>query len=297
MNITRTADCLVVGAGPAGLTAALYLRRYLRDVVVVHHGHSRALAIKRSHNFAGFPEGISGEELLQRLRQQLAQVKGELVKAAVTDLQQDPRGGFIAQCESKTLHARTVLLATGLVDIVPALLGVEQLQQRGLLRQCPICDGYEHRGQRVVVLGDGEHAAREAAFIAHYSLQVAHVGLADVPVSDAPGVRPLGAIAERLKLTPQNTVRVGLADGSEHDFDIAYAALGVQPRSDLARAVGARVNDDGNLVVDAKGATGVPGLYAAGDVVEGLGQLVVAASQGALAATAIHQLLRQSPTS
>jgi thioredoxin reductase (NADPH) len=291
MPSPRPADCLVVGAGPAGLTAALYLHRFLRHVVLVDHGHSRALAIDRSNNFPAFPQGISGHDLLRRLRAQLAEAQGEVSAAEVTALQRHPEG-FAARCEGMTWLSRTVLLATGVLDAVPALPGIEQVQRRRLLRQCPICDGYEHRGQRIVVLGDGPHAAREAAFIAHYSPHVAHAGLTHVPATAQPGVRTLPAPASRADLPPGGGVRVCLADGSRHDFDVAYAALGVQPRSQLGRALGAEVDAQGNLVVDAHGATSVHGLYAAGDVASGLDQLVVAASQGAIAATAIHNLLR-----
>ena len=291
MQSTCTADCLVVGAGPAGLTAALYLRRFLRHVVVADHGHSRALAIERSHNYPAFPQGISGHDLLRRLREQLAGVQGVVTAAEVTTLQRHPQGGFTAQCGGVTLLSRTVLLATGVVDAVPALPGIEQVQQRGLLRQCPICDGYEYRGQRIVVLGDGSHAAREAAFIAHYSPHVAHAGLHHAPAQSQPNVRALPALAARAGLAPDGGVRVGLADGSTHDFDVAYAALSAQPRSQLGRALGAEVHAQGNLVIDAHGATCVHGLYAAGDVVSGLDQMAVAAGQGAVAATAIHNLL------
>lgn len=294
MHNTHSADCLVVGAGPAGLTAALYLRRFQRHVVVADHGHSRALSIAKSHNYPAFPQGTSGNDLLLRLREQLAEVQCSVTAAEVTTLQRHTQGGFTAQCDGQTWLSHTVLLATGVRDRVPALPGIEQAQKRGLLRQCPICDGYEHRGQRIVVLGDGPHAAHEAAFIAHYSPHVAHAGLTHVPPASYPGVRALPAMAERVDVTPGGVVRLRLADGSTHDFDVAYAALSVKPRSGLGRALGAEVDAQDNLVIDAHGATSVQGLYAAGDVVSGLDQLVVAAGQGAVAATAIHNLLRKA---
>ena len=289
---TPTVDCLVVGAGPAGLTAALYLRRFQRSVAVLDGGHSRALAIEHSHNYPAFPQGISGRQLLLLLRQQLAQVGWELVASEVKNLQRLASGLFAATGGGRTWLAQTVLLATGVVDAVPGVPGIEQVRERGLLRQCPICDGYEHRGKRILVLGDGLHAAREADFIADYSPHVARAGLNKVPPAARPSVRVLAALATRVDLPPYGGLCLTLADGSTHDFDVAYAAVGVQPCSQLGRALGAELDGHGCLLTDTHGATCVDGLYAAGDVASGLDQLVIATSQGAIAATAIHNRLR-----
>lgn len=293
MQAPNRLDCLVIGAGPAGLTAAIYLRRYLRHVLVVDAGRSRAMAIGKSNNFPGFPEGISGNDLLARLREQLAGVLGALLTAEVTAVYRDADHGLSAQCEGKTWHTRSILLATGVVDTVPELPGIEQVQERGLLRQCPICDGYEHQGQRIVVLGDGAHAAREANFLAHYSTSVSHAGLTQVPTA-AQGVRQLTALPKRVDVTAEGAMRLHLVDGQTHNFEVAYAALSVRPNSALGCALGARADADGNLLIDVDGATNVPGLFAAGDVVPGLDQLSIAAAQGAIAATTIHNLLREA---
>lgn len=289
-------DCLVVGGGPGGLTAGLYLRRYHRRIVLADDGHSRALWIDRSHNVPGFPQGIPGHTLLQRLRQQLADVQGEVTPARVTALVRLPEGGFGAQLgeppAARRLQARTVLLATGVVDGVPALPGMPELTVRNLLRQCPICDGHEHRGQRIAVIGDGPHAEREARFIGRYSDEVHLVGLAPPPASPPlPGVRRLASAARSVSLTEGGAVQLRLQDGSALIVDVLYAALGAQPRTQLALQLGAALDPQGALVVDAHGRTSVPGLFAAGDVVSGLDQIAVAAGHGAIAATAIHNQL------
>jgi thioredoxin reductase (NADPH) len=294
------ADCLVVGAGPAGLTAATYLRRFHRRVVVVDGGSSRALWIDRSYNYPGFPEGISGAELLQRLRRQLAAVQGTVTEAEVTSLERDAASGvFRAGVGRRVVRARTVLLATGVVDGVPPLPGIEAVRRRGLLRQCPICDGHEHSGQRIAVVGPSArdaHALREAAFLRRYSDDVTVVGIeacqpeavAREPV--APGVRVRTQPLARLS-TRSAQVALQFADGDVVTVDALYAALGVQPRTALALALGARCDDVGNLEVDDHARTSVPDLYAAGDVTSGLDQIVVGQAQGAIAATAIHNSL------
>src|SRR5438128_1644095 len=112
-------DCLVIGAGPAGLTAGMYLRRFHRRVRIVHDDDSRAKRIPLSHNYPGFPQGIPGHELLARLGTQLDNVGGEVTEGRIDDIATSPDGGFRARTGDTELHASTVLLATGVVDIEP----------------------------------------------------------------------------------------------------------------------------------------------------------------------------------
>lgn len=305
-------DCLLIGAGPAGLVAALYLHRYHRRVLLVDSGHSRALYIDRSHNYPGFPDGIEGSELLARLRQQLVAAGGQVRNAEVASLDvrtlapclqtDDVLGAtaFAAQIDGCCVLARSVLLATGVVEGVPDLPGIDELMKSGLLRQCPICDGHEHRDQRIVVVGDGAHAAREAAFIANFSPHVSWCGLGasadDAGVATPAGVRRLPrakrvGVNTRVRPGAGAAVLVQTADGARHGFDVVYAAMGVQPRSQFARLLGAKLDRRNHVIVDAHCQTSVRGLYAAGDVVSALDQLAVAVGHGAIAATAIHNAL------
>ncbi len=305
-------DCLIVGGGPAGLVAALYLRRYHRGVLLVDAGHSRAAYIDRSHNYPGFPEGIAGGELLARMRAQLVAVGGRVHHGEATALEQVPlpphlqtgdrlgSTAFAAQIGGRRVTARSVLIASGVVDGVPDLPGIDELRQSGLLRQCPICDGHEHRDQRILVIGDGSHAAREAAFIANYSAHVSWCPLGEPDagegvetpacVSRLPRVKRVG-VNTRMRPGAGAAVMLQTVDGARHGFDVVYAALGVQPRSQMARSLGAQLDARNNVVVDAHCETSVPGLFAAGDVVSALDQLSVAVGQGAIAATAIHNRL------
>jgi thioredoxin reductase (NADPH) len=273
--------------------------------VLVDAGQSRALRIDCSRNLPGFPDGISGAELLDRLRAQVAGVHGTVTEDEVRTLAHDGQGGFIAQVGQRRLTARQVLLATGVVDREPPLPGLDLLRRRGLLRHCPVCDGHEHTGQRILVLGDGRHAAAEAAFLAHYSARVTLAGVAAPAPVDSTADSAAGSTAcnggarfaslpsPACMLWPQRGggLLAQLKDGGRHRFDVVYVAMGVSPRHALAAPLGALLDGTGNLAIDARCRTSVPGLYAAGDVVGGLDQLVVACAQGAIAATAVHNSL------
>lgn len=162
-------DCLVIGGGPAGLTAGVYLGRFRRRVLVVDKGWSRAEWITKSHNLPGFPDGIAGTVLLGNLRAQ-ARLYGAVLEAGIVDaLLRDGNGMFSAKTSATTLVARTVVLATGVIENKPPVAHVADAVKRGLIRTCPICDGYESIGKHIAVLGDGEHAAAEALFLRTYT--------------------------------------------------------------------------------------------------------------------------------
>lgn len=291
-------DCLVIGGGPAGLTAALYLRRFHRDVLVCDAGHSRAAWIPRSHNYPGFPDGIAGTELLARLREQVAQHGGELRPVTVTGLRRLEGGGFEGDLDGHPVRARTVLLATGVVDRAPPVPGSEALRQQGLMRQCPVCDGYEYTDRRIGIIGGGAHGAREALFLGNFSAHVTLVVHSDADEVDAALRSELAARAVHvlpgpvLRLAPRPGSRVLMCrEGGEEVYDVVYSALGTRVRSNLALNLGAAADPDGCLEVDAHLQTRIDGLYAAGDVVASLSQLAVATGQAAIAATAIHNRL------
>jgi thioredoxin reductase (NADPH) len=271
-------DCVVVGGGPAGLIAAYYLCRFRRTVACFDDGDSRALRIPLSRNFPGFPDGIGGSDLLHRLVHQLDNAGGHVIAGRVSSL--DARdGGFTVHVGSHSVMARTVLLATGTHDVEPDVEGIAAIRERGLLRQCPVCDGFESSGKRIAVIGKGVHGVREAEFLRTYSTEVTLVDVTAWP--RRVDFRPTGILVE-------------LADGLQLECDVVYAALGSIPKSSLAAGMGAELDGNGNIVVDEHCRTSITGLYAAGDVVVGLDQLAVAAGHAAIAATAIHNDLRQA---
>lgn len=293
-------DCLIVGAGPGGLTAAIYLGRFHRRAVVLHDGDARAGWIPTSHNHPGFPEGVHGPDLLALMTEQAERYGADVRRERVTGLAKAD-GLFEAETETGTLRARYVILATGVRDVQPPLPGVFDAVQRGLVRVCPICDGYEVTGKSVGIIGRGEHGAREALFLRTYTdlVTLIHVGdpnelsaehraalrARTIDVVDAP---PESVAVEK------NRIEALCFQGVNRRFDSVYSALGMEPRSELAVQAGARLSDDGRLVVDDHQMTSVEGLYAAGDVVRGLNQISIAQGEGAQAAVDVHNRLRRA---
>jgi thioredoxin reductase (NADPH) len=289
-------DCLIIGGGPAGLTAATYLARFRRHVLVVDHGLSRARLIPESHNYPGFA-GISGTELLTRLREQ-AEHYGVAFRAGnVDELNRNDDGVFSARIEGTPLRARRVLLATGIVDESPDIPGLKDAIYSGALRFCPICDGYEAIGKRIGILGRVQAAMKKAQFLRTYSRKVTLLPTDDPKALDAKDVEELrqAGIVLAAKVVDvertQKTMTAILSGGERIEVDVLYPALGCEARSQLAIALGARCNETGNLHVDDKQQTSVEGLYAAGDVVTDLHQISVATGHAAIAATAIHNSL------
>jgi thioredoxin reductase (NADPH) len=296
----ETYDCLIVGGGPAGLTAAIYLARYRRKVLVVDSGKSRAAWIPKTHNYPGFEDGISGKALLAKLHEQAEEYGAELREGEVTKLEES-RDGFVATADAKSIPARRILMATGIVDETPALPGLHDAVYDGALRFCPICDGYEARDQRIAVLGNAETGWRKALFLRTYSKDVTLVCVDD-PKSASEECRR--ALSEaKVTFTDECAVDVDrsgediavvLESGTRLEFDTLYPALGCEVRAKLVTALGAKTNDTGNLLVNDCQLTSIKGIYAAGDVVSDLHQISVGIGHAAIAATKIHNELERN---
>jgi thioredoxin reductase (NADPH) len=295
-------DSLIVGGGPAGLTAAIYLARFHLDILVVDSGKSRASWIPCSRNHAGFPGGIEGKALLKRMRQQACKYGAKIETETITKLERDEKAGlFTATWGSGKAIARTVLLATGVTNRRPPMdedLHDDALS-RGLIRYCPICDGYEVTDKKVGVIGSDSHGVAEALFIRSYTANVTLIAPdkalrlkpEDAEKLKAASIEAIDGPAQAVAITG-NCIVVETAEGT-FSFDSVYPALGSDMHTQLGEMVGARLADDGCFLCDDHQRTSVPGLYAAGDVVHGLDQISHAMGEGGVAATTIRNDLAE----
>ena len=296
-------DVLIVGAGPAGLAAGLYLARYRRRVRIVHDGSSRALWVPRSRNVPGFPDGIIGADLIARMSDHATHYGAEIAAGKVVEIARRDDEGFRAILEGGAIiDARGLILATGVDTNLAQLDSGDHgaAVRSGVLRYCPICDGFEHSDERIAVLGSDLHGAAEAMFLRQYSRHVTLIPKWQVALTDkqrgeleASGVDVLEGRVLRLDATEEAMFVAIEGEAAPRRFDTLYPAFGSTPRSELAAMLGPLTDPNGCIPFSAFSDGLLPGVYAAGDVLEGLDQISVAMGQGAMAATRLHNWLRE----
>ena len=298
-------DCIVIGAGPSGLSAALFLARYRYRVLVFHHNSPRNIYSHGVHGFLGH-HGILPADLLARGREEVLMHGGTIIEACVTKAERVTNEHFRATVEGDSgagrIHvARRLLLATGLRDFTPDCPGFREFYGSSVFH-CPDCDGYEVSGKRVAVLSKGIHSA---GFTLNLLTWTQHLTLLtdgeDEDLSEehrvrlaAFGIPILNHRIARLEGSHAKgqIERVRFENGGALDCDALFFNLGVEPSSKLHEMLGCRLDQESGLVwVDAEQQTSVAGVYAAGDLTPRSQLAVVAAAEGAMAAIHIHKSL------
>jgi thioredoxin reductase len=286
-------DVAIVGGGPAGLSAALILGRCCRTVVVIDADQHRNRKARAVH---GYPtrDGASPADLLEASRSELAKYSEvRLLDGIVRDVV-GSRGAFeVRTADDAVFLARRVLLATGVVDVVPGIEGLDEMFGISV-HHCPHCDGYEYRGGPIGVYGQAGPGVEAVLAMLAWSDDVVLFtdGRALSPEDrwscEEQGVTVREERVVRLEGHDGRLGRIVLADGSAVPRACLFLVAGQREQSDLAKLVGCEINADGVVVTDAHAVTSVPGIYAAGDTAVGEQMVVVAAAQGAQAGTKIH---------
>lgn len=289
-------DAVVVGGGPSGLAAALWLGRYRRSVVVVDSEQYRAAAVERSHGYLG-RDPQQPAELLARGRQELLAYPTASVRhSAVSTVERRPDGLFAVGLADGSLVAHRVVLATGVRDVFPDVRGFDEHYGASVFH-CPSCDGYEARDRDVVAIGWDAHLVGFASTLLNWARSVTLVtdghrfdGDEDSRVTLAEnGIELLERNAVEFVGSRGHLEAVLLDDGRRLEASLAFFSLAHVPRVALAQALGCELDADGYLSVDRDGQTSVAGVYAAGDVTPGLQLVQVAAASGVVAGVAAAQ--------
>ncbi|MFJ9216987.1 NAD(P)/FAD-dependent oxidoreductase [Streptomyces sp. NPDC102383] len=293
-------DAAVIGGGPAGLSAALQLARYGRRVIVFDTGQGRSTHHQLNRNYLGFPGGIATKELRTLGVRQLAHYPHVRFAAhRVTAVVGDVRRGFTFQAQGHVWWARTVVLATGVLDHFPHFPDWEQYVGRSMF-WCIACDGYENRGRRVLVVGHTDAAAGEAMQLHSLTDRVVLLTNSRKDEISSRFRRRLEAagvpiVHDRIKAAEGADGRLTaiVTRGGEHlPLDALFSIQGATPETAAVRGLGVRVNAQGYVEVDVEQCTSVPGVYAAGDITAPHSHQVSAAvHEGAQAASAANYFL------
>jgi thioredoxin reductase len=289
-----TWDCIIVGAGPAGLNAALVLGRARWRVLVVDNGSPRNYATHEMHGVLGH-DGLDPTELRARGRAELARYGVQVVPIDVNGAEVLD-GSVRVTSAGRTELARTVLLATGMLDELPDIPGFADVWGTSA-HTCPYCDGFEHRDERLAVLAAGDRGEHLAVLLRQWSDDVLlsngpHDLAADqLARVQAVGVRVIDSPVVGLDSHDGRLRNVRLGDGQTLDRDALFFYVGWQLRNDVARTLGCERRDDGSIAVDANQATTVDRVYAAGNCSDPRALVPTATGSGTAAAVAINARL------
>jgi thioredoxin reductase len=294
-------DVIIVGGGPAGLSAALVLGRCRRHAIVFDAGHPRNEASHAMHGYLS-RDGISPAEFLKIGREQLAPYDTiEFRQEKVVDVARD-EGHFTAIAEGgERISARMLLLATGLVDELPQIEGLRQFYGVSA-HTCPYCDGWEHRDQPLAVIGCNKAAADLALELLLWSKDVILCTNAQLKCDSATfdqmkrnGVRISDLPIARLEGTGSKLERIRLDDGTTIVCSALFFSPEQRQRSRLAEQLGCEFCEEATCIqCDEKAATSVPGVYAAGNASRGIQLVIAAAAEGMQAAFAINTALLEA---
>jgi thioredoxin reductase (NADPH) len=295
---TRPWDTVIVGGGIAGLSAAIYLARAERDVLVLDSGKSMARWVPDVENYLGFPNGVGGHELLSRGREQAENFGAQFADDTVNELRHGPSSVFHLLGSPKVYEARRVLLATGIFHLPPEIHGVTECLGHSMFF-CKDCDGFRCRDKNIGVFGWNEEAVEYALAMIVYSPCVFLFLDGHTPrwsERHEQWLRDYEIPVYRDKVVDLHHLDgqvqwLGLQNGDRVELQALFTTRGDVYHNKLARQVGAETNEDGEVAVDARMRTTVPGVYAAGCVTPANCQMIIAAGQGAVAAQAINRSL------
>ena len=273
-------DVIIIGAGPAGISAGLYTQRANKKTLIIYNEKSSLEKASKIENYYGFPNGISGKELYQNGIMQAKNLGIELKKEEVIKIEKI-KETFEVSTSNRKYISRNVILATGNKKNTPDIKGIKELEGKGI-SYCAICDGFFYRGKDVAVLGSGDYAISEVNDL----LNVANKITILTNKKKVPDFR-----AENVKVETRGVIAVKgenqlesieLEDGTKLEVDGLFVAQGVAGSTDFARKLGALVKDN-KIVVSDKMETTIQGLYACGDCVGGIYQIAKAINEGMIA--------------
>ena len=298
-SVANMFDVAIVGGGPAGLTASIFLARYLHSVVLLDSGDPRNWETRGINGFLGAP-GVKPAEIRASGREEARRYDVQLVDDCVDTVERVTDGEFVLRTHAGDEYtAQRLLLAIGVKDVWPDIPGLERAYGQ-TAHVCPDCDGYEARDKKTVVIGRGRKAVGMALNLATWTSEIIICTNGQPPaMDDAEYCSKLDALnipvlTERvtcLRVSNRKVYCLELESGMQLDAERIFFAIGQYPADDLGAQLGCARDDTGQIVIDEHYHTSVRHVWAAGDIVPGPQLAIAAASDGAIAALAIHKSL------
>jgi len=282
-------DIIIIGAGPAGVSASLYAKRADKSVLMLYHGVSQLEKAHKIDNYYGFPEGITGKELYLNGIMQAINLGVDAKKEEVLDVRMNPDKSFAVKTADDTYTAKAVIIATGNKKIRPNIRGVKEFEGKGV-SYCAVCDGFFYRKKKVAVIGNGEYAVSEAKELENIVSDI--VILTDSFPAPKTDIRVITEKISEIK-GEARVSSVVFENGEELSVDGVFIALGVAGGADFAKKLGV-VSVKDKLRVDEKMRTNLPGVFACGDLTGNLLQVSKAVHEGAEAGLAAVEYIKNN---
>lgn len=292
-------DCAIIGGGPGGLVAGVYLARFKRKVVIIDGGDSRARWIPKIRNFAGFYDGVSGARLLKKLwihvkKYNVPVIQGNAVLRRANNI-------FKIKINNEMIVSRKVILAIGMKDVQPEFENLDELRKSGLLAYCPICDGFEYNQEKVGLLVQNNEGLKKLKSLRAFSPKLFVFKTKDFDINpryinfmNEHGIKFDSTVVEKLSAAvDQHGLLVVTKKSRKPVFvKVAYVGLGTKTANSVLKHLNKlKRTKQGFIITDSHQRTSIKGLFAVGDCVNGLSQISVAAAHAAVAATTVHNEL------
>ena len=276
---------VIIGQGPAGISAALYAVRGGADVTVIANGAGALARAGLIQNYYGFEDGISGRELIEAGVRQAEKLGVRMVRGELFGIEYGEEG-FAVKTSAGTLEAGAAVIACGTQRNTPPIAGIDAFDGRGV-SYCAVCDAFFFRGKKVGVVGSGAYAASEYEVLKGVIQDVTALTNGEAPQFSLPcDTRKIARLEGGDALE-----RVVFADGSAEAFDGLFIACGTAGAFELSRKLGLETAN-GKIVTDERRATNVPGIFAAGDCTAGMQQIAKAVCDGMIAGTEALKYLK-----
>ncbi len=288
-------DVIIIGSGPAGISASLYTQRANLKTLIITKRAGTIDKVGKIENYYGFPEGITGKELSENGIKQAKELGVTFIYDEVVNLEQVSKDEFTVETINSKYTAKTIILATGTARQKPQIKGVKELEGRGI-SYCATCDAFFFRGKDVAILGSGEYAIHEAEELQPIVNSITLLTNGEKLSENRSPILQKIKIEEKQvrEFRGENKIQeIAFEDATTKNIDGVFIAIGTASSSDLARKIGIRMNESGRIIVNSKMETNVKNVFACGDCTEGMLQIAKAVYDGMVAGMTAIQVIRE----